>query len=103
MPVAKMTVNTMAGEVDIMVEILGNGPRPGTIWVRALRGCRPFTKTSHGGPYQDDTAMVYLPSLREIHNSEARAEAVVIPSPIIQEDWFLESQYEDRTWIDENG
>ena len=42
------------------------GPRPGTVWVRALNNLNPFTKMSHGGPYQDDTAVWSIPHVRNV-------------------------------------
>ena len=45
------------------VEVLGKGPRPGTAWVHALNGLEPFTKISHGGPYQDSPSIVLIPRL----------------------------------------
>jgi hypothetical protein len=64
---AEITVGTCYGDMVIPVEVLGKGPRPGMAWVRALNGLRPFTKTSHGGPYQDSTSILQIPLLREIH------------------------------------
>jgi len=64
---AEITLGTCFGNVVIPVEVLGKGPRPGTAWVHALNGLEPFTKTSHGGPYQDSTSVVLIPHLREIH------------------------------------
>lgn len=64
---AEITVDTCYGDAIIPVEVLGKGPRAGTAWVRALNGLEPFTKTSHGGPYQDSTAIVLIPRLREVH------------------------------------
>jgi hypothetical protein len=115
MVVGMIKVSTCYGDVDIPVEITGKGPRPGTAWVKALNGLQPFTKFSHGGPYQDDTAVVLTPNIRDIHqepdlvegNSEQRLEKPVIETPILvperfipAEDWFLESSYEDRTCIE---
>ena len=112
---AEITVATCYGDAIIPVEVLGKGPRPGTAWVRALNGLAPFTKMSHGGPFQDSTAVVYIPSLRDVHvdpieegelvESANLQEAieVVPPTPDRQlpADWFLESQYEDRTFSDQ--
>lgn len=64
---AEITVGTCYGDVVIPVEVLGKGPRPGTVWVRALNGLEPFTKISHGGPYQDSTSIVLIPHLREVY------------------------------------
>jgi hypothetical protein len=111
MVVGMITINTCYGNADIPVELLGEGPRPGTVWVTALNGLQPFTKISHGGPYQDSTTVVPLPFLRDVHlekdpeeeqGEEITEELVVkvpIPAPdryILVEDWFLESAYEDR-------
>jgi hypothetical protein len=100
------------GDTDIPVELLGKGPRPGTAWVKALGGLHPFTKLSHGGPYQDDTLVIPLQCVRGVHLekdpdeelgegiTEELVTKVPIPAPdryILAEDWFLESIYEDRT------
>ena len=104
MLIATITVDTCTGEVDFPVEVLGKGPRPGTAWVKALGGCRPFTKMSHGGPYQDDKAVVFLPCLCELRIAEVSLRIPVsAPFERKQEDWFLEIEYEDRTYIDESG
>ena len=115
MVIGRITVGTLSGEIDVFVEVLGKGPRPGTMCVRALNGLQPFTKFSHGGPFQDDTAVVAAPSLRDLccridplylpaeiqPKATGSAEPVSIPAPpILAEDWFLESQYEDRTWTE---
>ena len=108
MVVGKITLQTEYGNAEILVEVLGKGPRPGTAWVRALNGLEPFTKMSHGGPYQDDTSVVGIPSLREVHIEVEPAEVVVEPEPeetsvempTRAPDWFLEMAYEDRTNID---
>jgi len=133
---AEITVGTRCGDVVIPVEVLGKGPRPDTAWVRALDGLEPFTKTSHGGPYQDSTSVVLIPHLRGIHiekdphedgkieqlNEEDIETNLRVPEhhfpesepetlredPKIlvgdrnnlKEDWFLESAYEDRTFIE---
>jgi len=109
---AEITIGTCYGDAIIPVEVLGKGPRPGTAWVRALNGLEPFTKNSHGGPYQDNTAVVFIPHLRDVH-VENDLEEEPICEPIAQEelegkrtpqdhvlpaDWFLESAYEDRTY-----
>jgi hypothetical protein len=62
----EITLSPCYGDVDIPVEVLGKGPRPGTAWVRALNGLEPFAKTSHGGPYQDATSIVFIPHLRDV-------------------------------------
>lgn len=119
---AEITVGTCYGDVVIPVEVLGKGPRPGTAWVRALNGLEPFTKISHGGPFQDSTSIVLIPHLREVHiekdSDENREEELLqedgieVQLPISKkripvadrnipvEDWFLESAYEDRTFIE---
>ncbi len=107
MVVGKIIVATCYGDADIPVELLGKGPRPGTAWVKALNGLQPFTKISHGGPYQDDTSVVPLLYVRDVHIekepiSEYEEETdvpdtnVTFPAP----DWFLESSYEDRTYLE---
>lgn len=105
MVVGEITVSTCYGDSVIAVEVLGKGPRPGTAWVKALDGLEPFTKMSHGGPYQDDTAVWSTHHLRNVHveNSdtqpvEAQMEIEVSPDPA--PDWFLEMAYEDRTYIE---
>ena len=109
MVVGMITVATCYGDADIPVELLGKGPRPGTAWVKALGGLQPFTKISHGGPYQDDTLVVPLPFVRDVHlerdpDEELGEEVAIkpnIPAPdryIPAGDWFLESAYEDRTY-----
>lgn len=128
MVVGKITVSSCYGDVEIPVEIRGKGPRPGTAWVTALNGLQPFTKISHGGPYQDDSAVVQTFSIREVHivsdDGEPATEAmqaepveetmliapeIFTPSiepdlvggrKVLAEDWFLESAYEERTCIE---
>ena len=112
MVVGMITIGTCYGDADIPVELLGKGPRPGTAWVKALDGMQPFTKISHGGPFQDDTIVISLPLIRDVRlekdpDEELGEEINVdtnikfpIPAPdryILAEDWFLESAYEDRT------
>jgi hypothetical protein len=105
---ARITVGTCYGDADIPVEVLGKGPRPGTAWVKALEGLQPFTKMSHGGPYQDSTAVVLIPHLRDVHLESELAEEQVeeiierpeVKVPILAPDWFLESAYEDRTCLE---
>ena len=111
MVVGMITISTCHGDADIPVELLGKGPRPGTAWVTALNGLQPFTKISHGGPYQDSTTVVPLPFLRDVHlekdpeeeQGEEITEESVVNVPILAPDWyipagdwFLESAYEDR-------
>ncbi|TLM97684.1 hypothetical protein FDZ73_24645 [bacterium] len=105
---ARITVGTCYGDADIPVEVLGKGPRPGTAWVKALDGLQPFTKMSHGGPYQDNTAVVLILHLRDVHLESELAEEQVeeiiekpaVRVPILAPDWFLESTYEDRTCLE---
>ncbi len=108
MVVGKITLQTEYGATEIPVEVLGKGPRPGTAWVRALGDREPFTKMSHGGPYQSDTSVVAIPSLREVHIEVDTVEAAAEGEPAETElevptrapDWFLEMAYEDRTYLD---
>jgi hypothetical protein len=115
MVIGRITISTCNGNADIPVEILGKGPRPGTAWVKALEGLHPFTRMSHGGPCQENTAVILIPSLRGVHlEQDAVDEQVeeitkkpVIETPILAPDrylpagdWFLESAYEDRTFIE---
>ena len=109
---AKITIGTCYGDADIPVEVLGNGPRPGTAWVRALDGLEPFTKNSHGGPYQDITSIVLIAHLRDIQIESDPDEEMIeelaqekgikvqlpVPDQNVPADWFLESAYEDRTF-----
>lgn len=119
---AEITVGTCYGDVVIPVEVLGKGPRPGTAWVRALNGLEPFTKISHGGPFQDSTSIVLIPHLREVHIEKdpdesieeelLQEDGIEVQLPISEkgipvegrnipvEDWFLENAYEDRTFIE---
>jgi len=104
---AKITIGTCYGDADIPVEVLGKGPRPGTAWVRALDGLEPFTKNSHGGPYQDSTSIVLIPHLRDIQIESDPVEELIeepaqeieikvhlpVPDQGIPADWFLESAY----------
>ena len=112
MVVGMITIGTCYGDADIPVELLGKGPRPGTAWVKALDGMQPFTKISHGGPFQDDTIVISLPLIRDVHLEKDPDEElgeeinvdtnIKFPIPardryILAEDWFLEAAYEDRT------
>lgn len=63
---AEITIGTCYGNAVIPVEVLQLGPLPGTVWVQAVDGREPFTKNSHGGPYQDSTIFVPIPSLHNI-------------------------------------
>ena len=108
---AEITLGTCYGDAVIPIEILGKGPRPGTAWVRALNGLEPFTKISHGGPYQDSTSVVLIPHLRDVR-IESDSDKKLDEEPVqengievqlptsdqhVPADWFLESAYEDRT------
>ncbi|OJX40188.1 MAG: hypothetical protein BGO78_14525 [Chloroflexi bacterium 44-23] len=99
---AEITIGTCYGDAIIPVEVLGKGPRPGTVWVRALNGLEPFTKISHGGPYQDRISIVLVPHLRDVHienDMEDLNEEPALPADQrVSADWFLESAYEDRTF-----
>ena len=105
MVVGMITIGTCYGDAEIPVELLGKGPRPGTARIRALGGLQPFTKISHGGPYQDDIISIMLLFVRDVHiekdpNEEPGEEIIeetVVKFPIPAPDWFLESDYEDRT------
>ncbi len=100
MVVGMITIGTCYGDADVPVELLGKGPRPGTAWVKALGGLQPFTKISHGGPYQDDTLVIQLSLVRDVHlereSGEVFEEDAEGPK-ILAPDWFLETAYEDRT------
>jgi hypothetical protein len=109
---AEITISTCYGDAVIPVKVLGKGPRPGTARVRALDGLEPFTKISHGGPYQDSTSIVLIPYLRDIRIvSDPDEEPIEEPGQengiegqlpasdqCVPADWFLESAYEDRTF-----
>jgi hypothetical protein len=104
---AEITVGTCYGDAIIPVEVVRYGPRPGTVWVQALGGLNPFTRMSHGGPYQDSMAIVLIPNLRDVHVEEdgkappeekelQGVEIEIQSSPEAQPllpDWFLESVY----------
>lgn len=66
MLIGTISLDTGCGPSDIPVELLGNGPRPGTVWIKALDGRRPFTKMSHGGPYQDHTIVLPKSLVRNV-------------------------------------
>lgn len=105
MIVGEIKVSTCCGDAVIAVEVLGKGPRPGTAWVKAMGGLEPFTKMSHGGPYQDHTAVWHTHHLRNVHIEESDAQPVetemeVETQPEPAPDWFLEMAYEDRTYIE---
>src|SRR5512133_3274529 len=111
MVVGKITLQTEYGVAEIPVEVLGKGPRPGTAWVRALGGREPFTKMSHGGPYQDDTSVVGIPSLREVHievelvevQPETESPETNVEKPTRTPDWFHKLASEDRTYLKLDG
>jgi hypothetical protein len=101
----EITVRNCYGDAIIPVEIFDNGPRPGTVWVRALNNLTPFTRMSHGGPYQDRTAVWSLPYVRNIQTvaeEESPVAVDLLPAEQSQpaSDWFLEMAYEDLTSID---
>ena len=62
-----ITINTCYGRATLPVEVLGKGPRPATAWVQALDGLEPFTKFSHGGPFQSSTEVFQLAAIHDIH------------------------------------
>jgi hypothetical protein len=111
---ATITIGTCYGDTVIPVEVLGKGPQPGTAWVRALDGMKPFTKTSHGGPYQDSTSIILIPHLRDVHiesdpdeeliEEPVQENGIEVRLPVLDQsvpaDWFLESAYEDRTFTE---
>ena len=103
---AEITISTCYGEAVIPVEVLGVGPRPGTAWVKALNGLEPFTKISHGGPFQDSSALVSIPrlqnvcietSLTEIPHEEAVTADLPNEAGIAVEEWFLKQVPIDST------
>lgn len=73
MIIGTVTVQTMGGDVDVRVEVLDVVKIRGRkmAYVRALKGA-PFTKFTHGGPAQYETAYVYVESLKnkEVINSQ---------------------------------
>ena len=62
-----ITISTCYGRATLPVEVLGKGPRPATAWVQALNGLEPFTRFSHGGPFQSSTEVFQLASIHDIH------------------------------------
>jgi hypothetical protein len=74
---AELMVGTCYGDVCISIEVTGVGPRPGTVWVHALDGLKPFCQFSHGGPTQDSTSLVLIPQLR---NVRIESELVAVES-----------------------
>lgn len=63
---AEITIGTCYGDAVIPVEVVDLGPLPGTVWVKALNGLEPFTKNSHGGPFQDSSAFIPIPRLQNL-------------------------------------
>jgi hypothetical protein len=108
----EINVNSCCGSAMIPVELLDKGPRNGTIWVRARNGLTPFTRYSHGGPFQDTTAICQSVNILNVKVEEDDEQpAEISPEKIDKmgeetgrqintEDWFLEMAYEDRTCID---
>lgn len=111
---AEITIGTCYGDAVIPVQVLGKGPRYGTVWVKALNGLQPFTKYSIGGPYQEDSSLVSIPNLQDMrvenvapvtqHVEPVQEKQIEVQLPnLVQKvpaDWFLESAYEDRTNIE---
>jgi hypothetical protein len=107
----EITVSTCYGNAVIPVEIFAKGPRPDTVWVRALNNLEPFTKMSHGGPYQDDTAVWSIPLVRNVQvaaetqpgaeeEQPVEVELPPVERPQLAPDWFLEMACEDRTYLE---
>lgn len=73
MIIGTVTIQTMAGEVDVRVEVLNVVQIRGQkmAYVRALKG-EPFTKFTHGGPAQYSTTYVYVEALKnkEVVNAQ---------------------------------
>ena len=67
MILATITITTGYGKTTLAVEVLGKGSGPATARVKALGGLEPFTKMSHGGPFQSSTEIFPLASIRDIH------------------------------------
>lgn len=88
---AQMAIVDLSGRSVITVEILNKGPRPGTAWVRALGGLTPFMRYTHGGPSQEDTALVLLPHLDhlqvipDLQLEEGQAQPVPAGSQLFEE------------------
>jgi hypothetical protein len=72
---AEITIGTCYGDAIIPVEVLSLGPIPGTVWVKARDGLEPFTKNSHGGPYQDSSAIIPIPRLQNLKKDLPKSEA----------------------------
>lgn len=105
MVTGEITVSTCYGDAIIPVEILDKGPRTGTVWVRALNNLAPFTRMSHGGPYQDDVAVWSIPGIRNVEVAGEEEQPVAVDLQLLEQpqpapDWFLEMAYEDRTCIE---
>jgi len=92
-----ITITTCYGDTDIAVELLGKGSQPGTARVRALNHLEPFTKISHGGPYQDSKAVVLTQNLRDVRLAPDPVEPddeIPVETPdgfLPAADWFLET------------
>jgi len=99
MIIAHINIGTICGDQLVPVEVLKKGPRPKTVWVRALGGLQPFLKYSPGGPYQEDTSLVHIPHLRDVRLEE-RSPDENSETPTRPVDWFLEESYEDRTYVE---
>ena len=73
MVVGTVTVRSMAGDVDVRVEVLEVVQIRGRkmAYVRALHG-EPFTKFTHGGPAQYSNTYVFVESIKnkEVINSQ---------------------------------
>ena len=94
-----ITINTCYGEANLSVEVLGEGPRPGTAWVKALGGLEPFTRISHGGPFQSNTAIFPMASIRNLFVQKDPARKVEKPialEHVISGGRFLEGVYDDH-------
>ena len=89
MIVGNMTVGTPCGEITVRIELRGAGPRQGTVFIQALDGLKPFTKPSHGGPYQDDSLVVPLQVLHDVHLEGNMDEEMVQP---VSEEWLLAAE-----------
>jgi len=104
MIIGTIRIRNCYGDADIQVEILSKGPRPGTTWVKAIGNLEPFTKISHGGPFQASTELVSRTSLKNVHFEKHLDEKPVrdkVGEPEVKKPqrvpaWFLESAYESR-------
>jgi hypothetical protein len=81
MHTAQLNIADISGSAVITVEVLKNGPRPGTMWVRALGGLRPFTRYTHGGPAQEVTAVVNLPQLQNLQEESSQPDRELLWTP----------------------